>query len=55
MLNMVNTTEDAAKRGGWMQRVKCHGNYIIDSGKIMEFCFLNFYGNPDNHSLAFLK
>ena len=26
-----------------------HGNYIVDHGKIMELCFLNFYGNPVNH------
>ena len=37
MLNVVKNTEDAAKRGGWMPRD--HGNYIIDHGKIMEFCF----------------
>ena len=23
-----------------------HGNYIVDHGKIMELCFLNFCGNP---------
>ena len=32
--------EDAAKRGGWkLCIINSHGNYIVDRGKIMEFCF----------------
>ena len=32
--------EDAAKRGDWrLCIINSHGNYIVDHGKIMEFCF----------------
>ena len=46
MLRVEKNTEDAAKRG-WRLSVKNdHGKYIVNHGKIMEFCFLNFCGNP---------
>ena len=31
--------EDAAKRGVGGRALNSHGNYIVDHGKIMEFCF----------------
>ena len=36
MLNVVNNTEDAVKRGAGCRALNDHGNYIIDHGKIME-------------------
>ena len=38
--------EDDTKRGGWSQCI-IHGHYIIDHGKIMELCFMNFCGYPE--------
>ena len=40
MRRVEKNTEDAAKRRDWRPSFKNdHGNYIVDHGKIMEFCF----------------
>ena len=36
--------ECAAKREGFASN--SYGNYIVDHGKLMKLCFLNFCGNP---------
>ena len=47
MLNAVKNTEDAAKRGGWMLRVKWSWKLHYWSWKNHGILFLNFCGIPD--------
>ena len=43
---MLSVVKMLLKREVGGHVLKSQGNYIVDNGKIMELCFLNFCGNP---------
>ena len=56
---MLSLVKMLLKREVGSHALNSHGNYVVDHGKfmkkIMEYCVLNFFGNPDCKLMPFSK